>query len=51
MRAVKISLAACGVSTACLAILIANAIFAPMPAKAPQAQPSGWTTVVYKTAF
>jgi hypothetical protein len=50
MRAVKLSLAACGLSTLCLGIVIANAILAPLPAKAPQ-QDSGWTTTVFKTSF
>ena len=49
MRAVKLSLAACGLSTICLGIIVANAIFAPMPAKAPQ--DPGWTTIVFKTSF
>jgi hypothetical protein len=50
MRAVKLSLAACGLSTLCLGIVIANAIFAPLPTKAPQ-QTSGWTTTVFKNTF
>lgn len=49
MRIVKLSIAACGLSTVCLGIVIANAIFAPMPAKAPQ--PAGWTTTVFKNTF
>ena len=49
MRALQLSLAACKLSTICLGIVLANAIFAPMPAKAPQEQ--GWTTTVFKTAF
>ena len=49
MSAVKLSLAACGLSTICLGIILANAIFAPIPAKAPQ--DAGWTTTVFKTSF
>ena len=49
MRLVKFSLAACGLSTLCLGIVIANAILAPMPTKAPQ--PAGWTTIVFKNSF
>ena len=49
MRLIKLSLAACGLSTVCLGVVLANAVLAPMPAKAPQAQ--GWTTIVFKNSF
>jgi hypothetical protein len=49
MRVVKFSLAACVLSTLFLGAVVANAIFAPMPEKAPQTV--GWTTTVFKTTF
>ena len=49
MRVVKFSLTACVLSTLFLGAVVANAIFAPMPEKAPQTV--GWTTTVFKTTF
>jgi hypothetical protein len=49
MRVVKFSLAACVLSTLFLGVVVANAILAPMPEKAPQT--AGWTTTVFKTTF
>ena len=49
MRAVKFSLAACVLSTLFLGAVVAHAIYAPMPAKAPQT--AGWTTTVFKNTF
>ncbi len=49
MRVAKFSLAACLLSTVFLGIVIANAVLAPMPEKAPEA--AGWTTTVFKNTF
>ena len=49
MRTVKFMLTACGLSTLFLGVVIANAILAPLPEKAPQS--AEWTTTVYKNTF
>ena len=49
MRVIKFSLAAGLLSTVFLGIVVANAILAPMPEKAPEA--AGWTTTVFKNTF
>jgi hypothetical protein len=46
MRAVVVSLAVCVVSTVLVGLVIADAVYAPVPAQA--AQESGWTTTVFK---
>jgi len=46
MRAVMVSLAVCLVSTVLVGVVVADAVYAPMPAQAEPA--SGWTTIVFK---
>jgi hypothetical protein len=46
MRAVMVSLAVCVVSTVLVGIVVADAVYAPMPAQTAPA--SGWTTIVFK---
>jgi len=46
MRAVVLSLAVCVVSTMLVGLVIADAVYAPMPPQAPQE--SAWTTTVFK---
>ena len=49
MRTIKYMLTACGLSALFLSAVIANAVLAPIPEKAPQT--AGWTTTVLKTTF
>jgi hypothetical protein len=49
MRVVKFSLAAGVLSTLFLGVVVANAVLAPMPEKAPEA--AAWTTTVFKTTY
>jgi hypothetical protein len=42
-------LAACGLSTLFLGVIVANAVLGPMPEKA--SQPGEWTTTVHKTTY
>ena len=49
MRVVKFSLAAGLLSTVFLAVVLANAVLAPMPEKAPES--AAWTTTVYKNTY
>lgn len=46
MRAVGLSLTVCVVSTVLVGLVIADAVYAPMPPQAPQE--SGWSTTVFK---
>ena len=49
MRVIKFSLAAGVLSTLFLVVVVANAVLAPMPEKAPQS--AAWTTTVYKNTY
>lgn len=50
MRMVKYMVTACGLSALFLSAVIAHAVLAPLPEKAPQ-QGQAWTTTVYKNTF
>ena len=47
MRTVIVSLAVCAVSTVLVGIIVADAVYAPMPIPAEPAA-TGWTTTVFK---
>ena len=47
MRTVIVSLAVCAVSTVLVGLIVADAVYAPMPTPAEPAA-SGWTTTVFK---
>ena len=49
MRVVKFSLSAGVLSTVFLGIVVANAVLAPMPQKAPES--AAWTTTVFKNTY
>jgi hypothetical protein len=48
MRAVMVSLAVCVVSTVLVGIVVADAVYAPVPAAQSAPTASGWTTIVFK---
>ena len=50
MRMVKYMVTACGLSALFLSAVIAHAVLAPLPDKAPR-QDQAWTTTIYKTTF
>jgi hypothetical protein len=50
MRMVKYMVTACGLSALFLSAVIAHAVLAPLPEKAPQ-QDQAWTTTIYKNTF
>jgi hypothetical protein len=47
---VKYMVTACGLSALFLSAVIAHAVLAPLPDKAPR-QDQAWTTTIYKTTF
>lgn len=50
MRMVKFMVTACGLSALFLSAVIAHAVLAPLPEKAPR-QGDAWTTTISKNVF
>jgi hypothetical protein len=50
MRTIKFMVTACGLSALFLSAVIAHAVLAPLPDKAPR-QDQAWTTTIYKNTF
>jgi uncharacterized membrane protein YbjE (DUF340 family) len=48
MRTVVVSLAVCVVSTVLVGLVIADAVYAPMPTAQAEPAATGWTTIVFK---